>query len=376
MPGKRLITPKDLNVIREGYSIPSSIVLSASAAHETPRDNRSGYLCLNEYMLGAGVRIPFDFGVAEAFWAFNVPPACVVPHSWKVIQTIAWYYEYRGCSADWYLWREPLIRWLSRGWEMRFFFVWLTSEGDIWGVPERWEEPLLDPIPRSLLSLPASQRWALMYFRGTTLRWHSSREEFFHWCELAPFALIEEGERRTLKRVRPSEEEGNLADFDSSVKRAFGSLPSGQSTPATELEGMTPPSVVVQLIEELEASRAVVARLQSMLRGDVVRPSAVAEYLRRDAYRRRMEFEQAYHSRSGYIRALSDVATLYPEMELSSLYQFSVVVIYDSLFCSYLAPGSPMLADSRRWVEGRLWRLVPLILSMGVALVGGFPVFG
>ncbi|KAL6003782.1 hypothetical protein ACLOJK_004328 [Asimina triloba] len=101
----------DLNVIREGYVIPSIIVISAPAAHKTPRDNRPGHLCLNEYMLGAEVRN--DGGIAETLWAFNVPPARVVPHSWKVIQTMAWYYEHRGCSADRYLWRELLTHRLS-----------------------------------------------------------------------------------------------------------------------------------------------------------------------------------------------------------------------------------------------------------------------
>ncbi|KAL5985313.1 hypothetical protein ACLOJK_027294 [Asimina triloba] len=90
-----------------------------------------------------------------------------------------------------------------------------------------WEEPLPDPIPRPYLSLPTSQRWALMYFRGITIHWHSSREEVFHWCKSAHFMAGEEGERHTLKRVRPSEEEGNMADFDSSVDRASGSLSSG-----------------------------------------------------------------------------------------------------------------------------------------------------
>ncbi|KAL6000280.1 hypothetical protein ACLOJK_023975 [Asimina triloba] len=272
--------PEDLNVIQESFSIPSNIVLSAPTAHETPRDNHPGYLCQNEYMLGVGVRIPFDFGVAEALWAFNVPLACVVPHSRKVIQTMAWYCEHRGYMAD--------------RCEARIFFARLTSEVDIWDVPERWEESLLDPVPRSRLSLPASQR-----------------EEFFHWCESVHFAVAEEGERRALKRVRLSKEEGNLADSDSFIERAPRSSSSGQSTAMTELEGMASPLVVAQLKGELVASRA---------EGDVTRPSTVVEYLRSDTYRRRMEFKQAHHSESGYIRTLSDVAALYPKMDLSSLY--------------------------------------------------------
>ncbi|KAL5985085.1 hypothetical protein ACLOJK_036321 [Asimina triloba] len=273
---KELITLEDLNVIWEDYSVPSSIVLSAPTTHETPRDNRPGLLCLNEHMLGAGVRIPFDFGVAEAFWAFNVPPTCIIPHSWKVIQMMAWYCERRGCSANRYLWRELLICRSSQdyieflawrdvkgidnspdsvpGWESRFFFARLMSEVDIWGVP----------------NLPASQRWALMYFRGTTLRWHSSREEFFHWCESVRFTMAKERERRAPKRVRPSKGEGNLLESDSSAEEAPGSSSSGQLTPTMELEGTAPPLVMAHLKDDLEVSRAEVAPLQLMLLGDAV----------------------------------------------------------------------------------------------------------
>ncbi|KAL6000543.1 hypothetical protein ACLOJK_024242 [Asimina triloba] len=149
MSGKQLITLEDLDVIREGYSIPSNIVLSVPAAHETPRDNHPRHFCMNEYMLGAG--------------------AYIVPHSWKVIRTMAWYCKRRGCSANQYLWRELLTHRSSQGyieflawrnikgidnppdsmprWESRFFFARLTSEVDIWGIPERWEEPLPDSIP-------------------------------------------------------------------------------------------------------------------------------------------------------------------------------------------------------------------------------------
>ncbi|KAL5980856.1 hypothetical protein ACLOJK_028776 [Asimina triloba] len=290
MSEKQLITPKDLNVIRESYSISSSIVLSVPAAHETPRDNRPWYLYPNEYMLGAGVRIPFDFRIAEALWAFNVPSTCVIPHSLKVIQTMAWYCEHRGCMADQYL----------------------SKKGDNWGVPERWEDSLPDPIPRSRLSLPTSQRWALMYFRGTTLHWHSSREEFFHWCESTHFVVVKEGERRTLKRVHPSKEEGNLADFDSSIERAPGIGGDGSAFGDGLAQGVGGVSC--------RGGSAPIDALRF-----VARPSAVVEYLQSDAYHRRMEFEQAHHSLSGYVRARSDVAALYPEMDLSSLYRIAHV---------------------------------------------------
>ncbi|KAL6001177.1 hypothetical protein ACLOJK_006909 [Asimina triloba] len=181
--------------------------------------------------------------------------------------------------------------------------------------------------------------------------------------------MAEEGERCAPNRVRPSREEGNLSDFGPSFERAFGSLSSEWSTHATESEGVTPPPNPAQLKEELEASRT-----ELMLRGYVTHPSAVVEYLRSDAYHRRMEFEQAHHSLSGNIRALSDVAALYPKLDLSSLYQnvvsfyllfvhvvahdrFSVGVVYDCLFCFMLSTevalvsgfsvsdrGSPMTA--------------------------------
>ncbi|KAL5985160.1 hypothetical protein ACLOJK_036397, partial [Asimina triloba] len=87
-------------------------------------------------------------------------------------------------------------------------------------------------------------------------------------------------------------------DLRDVIQQTSGSSSSEQSTPMAELEGMVPPSVVAQLLEELEASRVEVARLQLMLQGDVACSSAVAEYLRSDAYHRRIEFEQVHHCRS------------------------------------------------------------------------------
>ncbi|KAL6000749.1 hypothetical protein ACLOJK_006475 [Asimina triloba] len=95
------------------------------------------------------------------------------------------------------------------GWESRFFFARLLSERDIWGVPERWVEPLPNPIFRSYARLSASQRGPLMYFRGTALHWFSSREEFFHWYELICFIVMEKGKKRAPKRACLLEE-GNI----------------------------------------------------------------------------------------------------------------------------------------------------------------------
>ncbi|KAL6000238.1 hypothetical protein ACLOJK_023933 [Asimina triloba] len=101
----QLIMSKDL----DGYRIPANIILSTLASHETSRDHRPGYLCLSEHMLRAGVLVPLEFGVAEVLWAFHVSPARVTLHSVKIIQTMAWFCEHRGYSADRYPWRELLI---------------------------------------------------------------------------------------------------------------------------------------------------------------------------------------------------------------------------------------------------------------------------
>ncbi|KAL5986595.1 hypothetical protein ACLOJK_014928 [Asimina triloba] len=69
---RQLITSEDLVAIRDSYSIPSNIVLSPSDSHETSRDYRPKHICLNESMLRAGVRIPFEFRVIEALLAFHV----------------------------------------------------------------------------------------------------------------------------------------------------------------------------------------------------------------------------------------------------------------------------------------------------------------
>ncbi|KAL6000748.1 hypothetical protein ACLOJK_006474 [Asimina triloba] len=85
VPLEQFVTSDDLDVIRDSYNIPNSIIMSLPALHETSRDYHLGHLCLNEYMLGVGVRVPFEFGVVEALLAFHVSPARVTPHSLKVI---------------------------------------------------------------------------------------------------------------------------------------------------------------------------------------------------------------------------------------------------------------------------------------------------
>ncbi|KAL5994249.1 hypothetical protein ACLOJK_035121, partial [Asimina triloba] len=265
---KQLITSEDLDMIREGYGILSSIVLSAPAPYETSRDHHPGHLLLNECMLGAEVWIFFDFEVDEALWAFNVSLARVVPHSWKVIQTMTWFYERRGCLADRHLWRELLICRPFQGYAV------FSTPGDVKAIDNTFDH-------------------------------HPLKEEFFHWCESVRFIAVSEEKKRAPKRVRSFEEGSISVDFDSSAKEAFEPSPFGGSPAAVErtdhrgvpspqelvvrsrLEGMVPSSVVTQLREELEVSHAEVACLQSMLRGDDARSLAVAEYLQSAAYRRR-----------------------------------------------------------------------------------------
>ncbi|KAL5973113.1 hypothetical protein ACLOJK_037139, partial [Asimina triloba] len=109
MAKEQLVTSEDLDVIRDNYNIPSNIILLPPASHETSQEYHPRHLCLNEYMLRAGVRVPFEFRVAKALLAFHISPTRVTPHSWKVIQAMVWFYERRGCLTDQYLWRELLI---------------------------------------------------------------------------------------------------------------------------------------------------------------------------------------------------------------------------------------------------------------------------
>ncbi|KAL6006392.1 hypothetical protein ACLOJK_037343 [Asimina triloba] len=90
------------------------------------------------------------------------------------------------------------------------------------------------------------------------------------------------------------------------------SLPQ-ESVDQLRSEVSIPPSSEAQLHEELEVSRVM------LLRGGGARLT-VADYLRSDAYHCRAEFERAHHSQGRYVKALADVAALYPEIDLLPLY--------------------------------------------------------
>ncbi|KAL6002270.1 hypothetical protein ACLOJK_034200 [Asimina triloba] len=114
MAEKHLVMSEDLDVIQDNYNIPSSIILSPPTSYETPRDYRPGHLCLNEYMLRAGIQIPFEFGVADALLAFHISLVRYAAFSaWDNVKAI-------DNPPD------P-----TQGWESRSFFAQLSSERDI-----------------------------------------------------------------------------------------------------------------------------------------------------------------------------------------------------------------------------------------------------
>ncbi|KAL5985856.1 hypothetical protein ACLOJK_027845 [Asimina triloba] len=154
----------DLVLIRDCYEISSGIDLSTPEPHETPRDHRPGYICLNEFIFEAGFRIPFEFGVADLLQGFRA---------------VSWFCEWKECRAYRYFWRALLVRKSLQGyvtfarkgnaelidnlpdsvprWKSRFFYARLLTEMDSLGVPDRWEERLAEPVFVSVVGLEAHQ---------------------------------------------------------------------------------------------------------------------------------------------------------------------------------------------------------------------------
>ncbi|KAL6009545.1 hypothetical protein ACLOJK_022775 [Asimina triloba] len=60
-----MILSKNLESIKVCYEIPERIELLALKPGETFKDYHLGCICLNEFMFKVGVRVPFEFGVAE-----------------------------------------------------------------------------------------------------------------------------------------------------------------------------------------------------------------------------------------------------------------------------------------------------------------------
>ncbi|KAL6001098.1 hypothetical protein ACLOJK_006825 [Asimina triloba] len=247
----------------------------------------------------------------------------------KVLQPMAWFYEQEGFQAYRYLWRELLVYRLLQGYAM-FSEKGDALERDIWGVPKRWMNPLPEPVSESAVGLAASKWLALMYIQGTC-------GTPMRLVAAAPVPSLSEAKRReerSQKRARPS------ADGDSSVDQGLSNediskLSSVEvKSPGTDHRDerrefspheqvARPKSREVEPLSERKAtlSEAKVMRLQALLREGNIQSSVMVEYLRSDTYRCQEEFERAYDSQGGYMRALSDVTVLFPGIDLSPLYR-------------------------------------------------------
>ncbi|KAL5980915.1 hypothetical protein ACLOJK_028835 [Asimina triloba] len=53
----------------------------------------------------------------------------------------------------------------------------------IWGVPDWWRERLPDIVETASVELEMSQRVVLEFFHSHNLKWFSSKEIFFSWCQ-------------------------------------------------------------------------------------------------------------------------------------------------------------------------------------------------
>ncbi|KAL6013661.1 hypothetical protein ACLOJK_004159 [Asimina triloba] len=208
MVEEQFVTFEDLDVIRDNYIIPSSIVLLPPTSHETFRDYCPGHLCLNEYMLRA--------------------------------RAMTWFCEHGGYQADRYLWRELLILQLLQGyavfparddvkaidnppdstlgWKSRFFFARLLSERDILSVPERWVDPFPDPISQSMWDclplkvpvegVPSLVRVGTLRYIGEVKKAFSEESVGRSWGpEESSFTRLESGEIELLSDIAGLREE-------------------------------------------------------------------------------------------------------------------------------------------------------------------------
>ncbi|KAL5994044.1 hypothetical protein ACLOJK_034915 [Asimina triloba] len=143
--------------------------------------------------------------------------------------------------------------------------------------------------------------------------------EFLHWCESVHLVVA---------TPMPSlvEAKGRKEGFQKRARAAVGHE---------------------VLEEELKASRAEVAHLRALLRGNDAQSSVVVEYLQSDVFRHQMEFKRAHYSQHRYVRASSDVATLLLGIDLSPLYRAPS-------FLEFTTELAPMWSSSRRVSNGGL----------------------
>ncbi|KAL5980941.1 hypothetical protein ACLOJK_028861 [Asimina triloba] len=125
----------------------------------------------------------FEFSVAELLYVFDVALIHLTPTSYKIIQTVVWFCEWRRCCANRHFWRFLHSRKVIQGivtftgkhnnkvvsnlpdsvseWKMRFFYACSKEAGRrgvvlIWGVPDWWRERLPDVVETASVELETS----------------------------------------------------------------------------------------------------------------------------------------------------------------------------------------------------------------------------
>ncbi|KAL6003216.1 hypothetical protein ACLOJK_023439 [Asimina triloba] len=222
---KRIITFEDLKSIWSCNQISDNIELLASELRETLQDHQNDCICLNKFIFKVGVQVPFEFSITDLLYVFGTTPIHLTPNSWKIIQTIVWFCEWRRCSTNHHFWRFLLSRKVIQG------LVTFTGKHKnkvvnnhphsrgrgvvlILGVPDWWRERLPDLMETASVELEMSQRVVLEFFHSHRLEWFSSKEIFFRWCQGFTFfgALVafergeadvcEEGRHRKKRRLK------------------------------------------------------------------------------------------------------------------------------------------------------------------------------
>ncbi|KAL5973142.1 hypothetical protein ACLOJK_037169 [Asimina triloba] len=190
MTGKKgIMTTEDLVSLRLCYHILDLFELLAPSEGETLRSHCKGCVCLNEWMFKAGVRIPLEFGILELLSTFSATPIQILPNSWRIIQSVLWFCEWRKCRANRHLWVSlisrkvilvsvsfagkrntkiiPNLPDLVSKWKLQFFYARFRAGEEsthAWGIPMA----------------------ALEFLQLKSLKWHSAKGAFLRWCEGLP----------------------------------------------------------------------------------------------------------------------------------------------------------------------------------------------
>ncbi|KAL5980646.1 hypothetical protein ACLOJK_028554 [Asimina triloba] len=294
MAEKQFVSSEDLVVVKNCYSIPSSIIPSAPELHETPRDYCPRHICLHESMLKAGIRVPSEFGVAEALLVFHVAASYVVFTGRGNVKII-------DNSPD-----------STPGWKLR-------GAGG---------------LPAAGLDVSSGDHPSMVSFEASV-----------HLIAVAPTPSSSEAERKyeTMEHLRKrarslTEGESVLAELshkgivhptpasppevflvvvglDSSSEGFFGLPPLERTPRVIDLEEERDVSLLREQVTLLKLREA---KLLSKREAEgEVRSLVVAEYLRSDIHRRREEFEWSHYSQSG--SSGGDLAQARPVVDLYEL---------------------------------------------------------